>query len=85
MVRNPQVKIAVYGSFVCNCILACLQLYAALSSLSLSFFATAIDSVFDPMANLILNYCHRKSNTVDLKKYPSVSWGDEFGDGKGLA
>ncbi|ORY56818.1 CDF manganese transporter [Leucosporidium creatinivorum] len=65
------VKIAVYGSFICNCILACLQLYAALSSLSLSFFATAIDSVFDPAANLILNYCHRKSARVDLKKYPS--------------
>lgn len=40
-----KVKIAVYASFYANCALAILQLYAAVSSLSLSLFATAIDSV----------------------------------------
>lgn len=69
---SQQVKIAIYASFIANCVLACLQLYAALSSLSLSFFATAIDSVFDPAANIILNYCHRKAANVDLRKFPSV-------------
>lgn len=70
---RSQIKIAIYGSLVCNCILAVLQLYAALSSLSLSFFATALDSVFDPVANFVLNWCHRKAERVDLRKWPSVS------------
>ncbi|KAK1226860.1 hypothetical protein PQX77_010164 [Marasmius sp. AFHP31] len=65
-----KVKIAVRASFICNCILAILQLYAAISSLSLSFFATAADSVFDPGANYILNWLHRRSQRVDLHKYP---------------
>jgi hypothetical protein len=34
-------------------VLAVLQIYAAVSSLSLSFFATAMDAVFDPLANLV--------------------------------
>ncbi|BGP52141.1 hypothetical protein JCM10450v2_008112 [Rhodotorula kratochvilovae] len=64
------IKIAIYGSLAANCILAILQLYAAISSLSLSIFGTAIDSVFDPAANLILWWCHHKARTVDYKKYP---------------
>ncbi|SGY83497.1 BQ5605_C009g05640 [Microbotryum silenes-dioicae] len=68
---DVQIKIAIYGSFICNCVLAILQVYAAISSLSLSFFATMIDSVFDPMANLVLLYCHRTAAKVDLVKYPS--------------
>lgn len=66
-----QVKIAIYGSLAANCVLACLQLYAAVSSLSLSFFATCIDSVFDPAANLVLNWCHRAGQRADLRRYPS--------------
>ncbi|CDZ98613.1 Mitochondrial Fe2 transporter MMT1 and related transporters (cation diffusion facilitator superfamily) [Phaffia rhodozyma] len=65
-----KVKIAIRASFICNCLLAILQLYAALSSLSLSLFATAIDSVFDPFANLILNYLHKKGISADPKKWP---------------
>lgn len=68
-----QVKIAVTGSLVINILLAVIQIYAAVSSLSLSFFATAIDAIFDPCANLILGYAHRKAEKVDLNKYPSVS------------
>ncbi|KAM0789804.1 hypothetical protein ACM66B_006656 [Microbotryomycetes sp. NB124-2] len=69
--NRMSIKIAIYGSLIANCILAVLQLYAAISSLSLSFFGTMIDSVFDPAANLILHYCHRKAQRVDLKKFPS--------------
>ncbi|KAK7048202.1 cation diffusion facilitator [Favolaschia claudopus] len=65
------IKIAIYGSLVANCILAILQIYAAVASLSLSFFATAIDAVFDPLANFVLHYCHRKALTVDHRRYPS--------------
>ncbi|GAA5974598.1 hypothetical protein JCM11641_007018 [Rhodosporidiobolus odoratus] len=65
------IKIAIYGSLGANCVLAVLQLYAAISSLSLSIFGTAIDSVFDPAANFVLLWCHRKATKVDLRKYPS--------------
>ncbi|KAK0204380.1 hypothetical protein DFS33DRAFT_1452992 [Desarmillaria ectypa] len=65
-----KVKIAVYASFTANCTLSILQLYAAISSLSLSFFTTAADSVSDPLANLLLNLLHRKSKRVDFDKYP---------------
>lgn len=65
-----KVKIAVRASFICNCLLAVLQLYAAFSSLSLSLFATAIDSVFDPFANVVLNRLHQKGLTADPKKWP---------------
>ncbi|KAJ7459680.1 cation efflux family-domain-containing protein [Mycena latifolia] len=65
------IKIAIYGSLIANCVLAVLQIYAAASSLSLSFFATAIDAVFDPLANFVLNYCHRIAVTADPRRYPS--------------
>ncbi|KAJ7485657.1 hypothetical protein FB451DRAFT_1432239 [Mycena latifolia] len=65
------IKIAIYGSLVANCVLAILQIYAAASSLSLSFFATAMDSVFDPLANIVLNYCHRLAVKADPRRYPS--------------
>ncbi|KIS68232.1 uncharacterized protein UMAG_03814 [Mycosarcoma maydis] len=65
-----KVKIAVYASIGANFVLAALQLYAAVSSLSLSLFATAADSVFDPFANLVLNWLHRKSEKVDERKWP---------------
>ncbi|GAA6030145.1 hypothetical protein JCM8097_009284 [Rhodosporidiobolus ruineniae] len=65
------VKIAIYASLICNCILATLQLYAAIASQSLSIFATASDSVFDPAANLILWWCHKRAESADRHKYPS--------------
>jgi divalent metal cation (Fe/Co/Zn/Cd) transporter len=57
-----QVRIAIQASFIVNCLLAALQLYAAISSLSLSFFATALDAVFDPCANFALNYASVSSH-----------------------
>lgn len=39
-----KVKLAVNISFFANCCLAGLQLYSAISSLSLALFATAVDS-----------------------------------------
>ncbi|GAA99071.1 uncharacterized protein L969DRAFT_49525 [Mixia osmundae IAM 14324] len=65
-----KVKIAIYASLVANCVLAIIQVYAAVSSLSLSFFATAIDAVFDPAANFVLNWVHRKAVRADPVKYP---------------
>jgi Co/Zn/Cd efflux system component len=47
-----------------------IPVYAAVSSLSLSFFATAVDSVFDPMSNLLLWQLHRLSKRLDTNKWP---------------
>ncbi|TRM62428.1 cation efflux family-domain-containing protein [Schizophyllum amplum] len=44
--------------------------YAAITSGSLSFLATAIDSVFDPASNFVLDWLHRKSEKLDLNKWP---------------
>ncbi|PWW79781.1 hypothetical protein C7212DRAFT_273400 [Tuber magnatum] len=63
--------IAVHGSFIANIILAVLQLYGALSSGSLSLFATMADSIFDPCSNLLLILSHRAINKVDPNRFPS--------------
>lgn len=68
--NKSQVKWAIRLSFLANFALAILQLYAAISSLSLSLFATAIDAVFDPFANLLLNVLHKKALKADEKKWP---------------
>jgi divalent metal cation (Fe/Co/Zn/Cd) transporter len=64
-------KIAVIGSFAANIILAVLQLYAAVSSRSLSLFTTMADSLFDPLSNLTLIMCNRAVARVDARKFPS--------------
>lgn len=64
-------KIAVVGSFAANVILAVLQLYAAISSGSLSIFTTMADSLFDPLSNVTLILCHRAVARVDARKFPS--------------
>jgi divalent metal cation (Fe/Co/Zn/Cd) transporter len=64
-------KIAVVGSFVANILLAVLQLYAAISSKSLSLFTTMADALFDPLSNLTLIMCNRAVARVDGRKFPS--------------
>lgn len=64
-------KIAVYGSFVANCILSVLQLYAAIASGSLSLFTTMADSIFDPLSNLSLVICSKAVRRVDPRKFPA--------------
>ncbi|EJT48105.1 hypothetical protein A1Q2_06227 [Trichosporon asahii var. asahii CBS 8904] len=70
-----KVKIAVNVSFAANICLAALQLYAAISSLSLALFASCVDAadktVFDPFANLILWSAHRASKRANEKKWPA--------------
>ncbi|KAF1833067.1 hypothetical protein BDW02DRAFT_570369 [Decorospora gaudefroyi] len=69
--NHVKYKIAVIGSFVANVILAVLQLYAAISSRSLSLFTTMADSLFDPLSNLTLIMCNRAVARVDASKFPS--------------
>jgi divalent metal cation (Fe/Co/Zn/Cd) transporter len=64
-------KIAVHGSLVANLLLAALQLYAAISSKSLSLFTTMADALFDPLSNLTLIISHRAINRVDGRRFPS--------------
>ena len=71
--ENNQVKykIAVYGSFAANVILAVLQVYGAVSSGSLSLFTTMADAIFDPMSNLTLLLCNKAVHRVDPRKFPA--------------
>lgn len=64
-------KIAVWGSLLANIILSVLQLYAAISSGSLSLFTTMADAVFDPLSNLTLILTNRAVRRVDPSRFPS--------------
>ncbi|WPH03425.1 metal tolerance protein 3 [Acrodontium crateriforme] len=66
-----QYKIAVYGSFAANVLLAILQVYGAVSSGSLSLFTTMADAIFDPCSNLTLILSNRAVNRVDPRRFPS--------------
>jgi cation diffusion facilitator family transporter len=64
-------KIAVYGSFIANVILAGLQMYGAISSGSLSLITTMADAIFDPLSNITLIVANRAVNRVDSRRFPS--------------
>ena len=64
-------KIAVWGSLVANVVLAGLQLYAAISSGSLSLFTTMADAIFDPLSNVTLILMNRAVRRVDPARFPS--------------
>ncbi|KAF1809551.1 cation diffusion facilitator 1 [Eremomyces bilateralis CBS 781.70] len=64
-------QIAVQGSFVANVLLAGLQMYGAVSSGLLSIFTTMVDSLFDPLSNVMLILCNRAVGRVDSRKFPS--------------
>ncbi|KAL2157062.1 hypothetical protein VTH06DRAFT_7061 [Thermothelomyces fergusii] len=52
-------KVAVWGSLAANIVLTALQLYAAVSSGSLSLFTTMADAIFDPLSNITLILTNR--------------------------
>ncbi|KAL2152031.1 hypothetical protein VTH82DRAFT_5215 [Thermothelomyces myriococcoides] len=64
-------KIAVWGSLAANIILTALQLYAAISSGSLSLFTTMADAIFDPLSNITLIITNRAVRRVDPSRFPS--------------
>jgi cation diffusion facilitator family transporter len=64
-------KIAVWGSFVANVVLAALQVYGAISSSSLSLFTTMADAIFDPLSNVTLIFANRAVRHVDPARFPS--------------
>lgn len=70
---DDQVKfrIAIYGSLAANIILTGLQLYAAISSGSLSLFTTMADAIFDPLSTLTLIFSNRAIKRVDPRRFPA--------------
>ncbi|KAG7099965.1 hypothetical protein E1B28_001758 [Marasmius oreades] len=64
------VQIAIWASLIANFSLCILQMYAAISSISLSLLATGIDSIFDICSNIILFWLHRKAERLDSSKWP---------------
>ena len=64
-------KIAVHGSFAANLVLAVLQVYGAVSSVSLSLFTTMADALFDPLSNITLMVSNRAVKRVDPRRFPS--------------
>ncbi|KAF9935804.1 hypothetical protein BGZ65_002994 [Modicella reniformis] len=71
--RNQfKLKVAIYGSFGVNVMLFMLQLYAAISSKSLSLFATMADAFMDLLSGVILTYAATvSSKSNNWFKYPS--------------
>ncbi|CAG8646735.1 16063_t:CDS:2 [Funneliformis caledonium] len=66
-----RLKIAVNGSLAANIILFGLQVYAAVSSGSLSLFATMADSFMDLLSNSILLFAGRIANDKNILQYPT--------------
>ncbi|KAJ7269379.1 hypothetical protein B0H12DRAFT_1229511 [Mycena haematopus] len=64
------IKIAVWASLIANFCLCVLQLYAAISSLSLSLLATGIDAIFDIGSNILLFWLHKKADKLDSNAWP---------------
>ncbi|KAF9870826.1 cation efflux family protein [Colletotrichum karsti] len=66
-----QFKIAVWGSFVANIILTVLQVYAAVTTGSLSIITTMADAVFDPLSNLALILSAHAIKSVNPRRFPA--------------
>ncbi|KAH9831261.1 cation efflux family-domain-containing protein [Rhodofomes roseus] len=64
------IKIAIWASLIGNFVLCILQLYAAITSASLSLIATSIDAVFDFGSNVVLYWLHKKALSMDVNKWP---------------
>ncbi|KAJ7292980.1 CDF-like metal transporter [Mycena rebaudengoi] len=64
------VQIAVWSSLIANFCLCVLQLYAAISSLSLALLSTGIDAGFDLGSNILLFWLHKKANKMDVNAWP---------------
>ncbi|KAI9357314.1 cation efflux family-domain-containing protein [Zopfochytrium polystomum] len=66
-----KLQIALYGSLGANIMLLVLQLVAALTSGSLSLFATMADAFMDLASSLVLVFTGAASKKKNLHKYPT--------------
>ncbi|KAI1661988.1 cation efflux family-domain-containing protein [Daldinia decipiens] len=66
----PKIKFAVNASFVANFCLFVIQLYAAVSTGSLSLFATAADAFMDLVSSFVMLITSRMAARASIYKYP---------------
>lgn len=68
--NGPKVRFAVNASFVVNFCLFVIQLYAAISTGSLSLFATAADAFMDLVSSVVMLVTSRMAARPSVYKYP---------------
>lgn len=67
---GPRIRFAVNASFIVNFCLFCIQLYAAVSTGSLSLFATAADAFMDLVSSFVMFTTSRMAARPSIYKYP---------------
>ena len=68
--NGPKVKFAVNASFAVNLFLFIIQMYAAISTGSLSLFATAADAFMDLVSSVVMLITSRLAARPSVYKYP---------------
>ncbi|PSN67886.1 hypothetical protein BS50DRAFT_572863 [Corynespora cassiicola Philippines] len=68
--NGPKVRFAVNASFTVNFFLFVIQLYAAISTGSLSLFATAADAFMDLVSSVVMLVTSRMARRPSVYKYP---------------
>ncbi|GJD03771.1 cation efflux family protein [Colletotrichum higginsianum] len=69
--NQPQFRVAVWGSFGLNIVLTVLQIYAAISTGSLSLITTMADAILDSLSNLTLILADRAMKCVNPRRFPA--------------
>ncbi|RDA94065.1 hypothetical protein CP533_5277 [Ophiocordyceps camponoti-saundersi (nom. inval.)] len=67
---RPRVRVAVYGSFGVNAALFAIQLYAAVSTGSLSLFATTADAFMDLVSSCVMVITSRLARRPSIYRFP---------------
>jgi divalent metal cation (Fe/Co/Zn/Cd) transporter len=68
--NGPKVRFAVNASFLVNFCLFIIQMYAAISTGSLSLFATAADAFMDLVSSFVMLITSRLASRPSVYKYP---------------
>ncbi|KAH8657571.1 hypothetical protein BGZ60DRAFT_383615 [Tricladium varicosporioides] len=68
--NGGKVKLAVNGSFAVNFFLFIIQMYAAISTGSLSLFGTAADAFMDLVSSVVMLITSRLAAKPNVKKFP---------------
>ncbi|KIE03851.1 cation diffusion facilitator 1, partial [Metarhizium majus ARSEF 297] len=67
---RPKIRFAVYASFAVNLCLFIIQLYAAISTGSLSLFATAADAFMDLVSSFVMLITSKLARRPSIYKFP---------------
>jgi len=68
--NGPKIRFAVNASFLVNFFLFIIQMYAAISTGSLSLFATAADAFMDLVSSVVMLITSRMAARPSIYKYP---------------